>query len=192
MFVKGLKGLLFGAAAWRLMRSAWTSPTTWTSTLVTVAQFNAQIRDNLNALKSPPSGITNYHGADVSVSSTSFANVDSNLAQSSLAIAGTEVLVGFSGTCRPSADTERRLYFNVSVDGTDYFSDDGFLACGNGAITNSSAMLFPVCFVAWLTVTPGTRTFRLRAKVNAGSYTIYGFTTSNYATYSSFWAREVS
>lgn len=168
---------------------AWTSPLTWTSTLVTVANMNTHVRDNLNALKDPPGGYTFYHGADISISGTSFANVDSNLAQT-ITVAGTRVMVGFTGVVRPSASTERRLYLNVSVDGTDYWPDDGLLACGNGAITNSIDMLFPVCFVAWITVTPGSRVFRLRAKVNAGSYTLYAFTTANYATHAGFWATE--
>lgn len=170
---------------------AWTSPITWASELVTVPVFNAQIRDNLIALKDPPSGVTYNHGADISISSTSFANVDAGLAQT-IVVAGTQVAVGFSGTARPSSSTERRLYFNVSVDGSDYFPDDGIFACGNGAVTNSIDMLFAINFLVWLTVSPGSRLFRLRARVNASSWTLYAFTTANYATHAGFWAREMS
>lgn len=170
---------------------AWTAPATWTASLVTVAQFNTQIRDNLLALKDPPSGHTQYHGADISITSTSFANVDANLAHT-IVVAGTEVLVSFSGVIRTNSALERRCYFNVSVDGTDYFADDGLIAVGNGAVTASSDMLFPVSFAVWITVTPGSRIFRLRAKVNGGSITLYAFTTANYGTYANFWAREVS
>lgn len=56
----------------------WTTPVTWaTNQLVTAANMNEQVRDNLNYLLAKPTvKILGDTGANYSTSSTSFVDVD--------------------------------------------------------------------------------------------------------------------
>ena len=167
---------------------AWTSPITWTSALVTVAQFNEQIRDNMLALKDPPFDVVNVNeGADYTTTSTSFVSIDdAGDPDLSLTITtgGGDVLVSFSGSLTNNSGIN---YLDFTVDGTRFGLDDGILRM-------QSASANAVSFAVWVEgLAAGAHTFVLQWKVSAGTGTMYaGAGTSNSDIHPQFSAREVS
>ena len=79
---------------------AWTTPKTWTvDEVVGASDMNTHLRDNLVALKDPPSAI--YDGGTLTHTTTSstFADVDAVNLKLSVTITGDTVLIGFVGEC---------------------------------------------------------------------------------------------
>ena len=161
---------------------------TWASVLVTVAQFNEQIRDNMLALKDPPFDVVNVNeGADYTTTSTSFVSIDdAGDPDFSLAITtgGGDVLVSFCGTLTNNSGIN---YLDFTVDGTRFGLDDGIVRM-QGAVANA------VAFSVWVEgLAAGAHTFVLQWKVSAGTGTLYaGAGTSNNDLHPQFSAREVS
>jgi hypothetical protein len=148
---------------------AWTSPATWTAALVTVSQFNQQIRDNLNALKSPPVAVAEP-ASNYTITTTGFADVDTDDFKCEVTLAGTVALVWFNGTVQHS-DTGGTVNFNVSIDNVDAVANDGIICVRPMDFSTSHRM--PVSFVYRITgITPGTRTFRLRWKTSGATATL--------------------
>ena len=150
---------------------AFTLPATWQSQLVTVAQFNQQIRDNMNALKDPPGAVSyisaNYTGA----SAATFANVDPNdvdgVFRHTLTLYGTFCSVRFAGTMHyGNANANGAL--NISVNGNDYFPfNSGFQRWNMNAVAAGGGVYMPLSFDVLLTgLTAGANTVRLRWAVS--------------------------
>jgi hypothetical protein len=149
---------------------AWTSPATWTAALVTVSQFNQQIRDNLNALKSPPVA-TVEPANNYTLSATSFTDVDTNDFKCTVTLAGSVALVWFNGSVQHS-DANATINFNVSIDNVDAVADDGIICVR--PVDFATSQRIPVSFVFRITgITPGTRVFRLRWKTSGATATLY-------------------
>lgn len=154
----------------RLLTSAWTSPTTWTASLVTVSQFNQQIRDNLLALKSPPAALAMPNNT-YTTSSTSFVDIDANDFKCDVTVAGSIVFFWFVATVQHS-DTGGIINFNISVDNVNQYGDDGIYALRPMDFTTSHRM--PVTIVHRLSgITPGTRTFRMKWKTSGATATLH-------------------
>lgn len=142
---------------------AWTTPVTWVSQLVTVAQFNQQIRDNLNALKSPPSGLSYVSGRDYQIAGLgAFTAVDTALVdghfQHTVTIAGAVAKVELFGSIHPKVNNGA-MAFNIAVNGNGYFPSPGI---GYFDMTALSANIIPVQMSLILTgLTPGANTFRV-------------------------------
>lgn len=173
---------------------AWVTPITWSSALVTVAQFNEQIRDNMNALKSPPTDYVDVNeGADYTTTSTSFADVDAaGNPDLSLTIttAGGDVMVSFHCTVTHSA-VAGSIYLDFTVDGTRNGGDDGILRVqGHGVADRPMAMTF-VRYVTGLAA--GSHTFVLQWKTSGATATLYaGAGTSAFDLHPQFFVREIS
>ena len=141
---------------------AWSSPITWTPVLVTVAMMNSGIRDNLNALKSPPSGLSYVSARDYGVAGVgAFTAVDTGLVdgrfQHTVTIAGTFARVEALLPIHPKVNNGQ-IAFNVDVDGTPYFPN----GIGLWDATAQSANTHPISLRAMLTaLTAGSHTFRL-------------------------------
>lgn len=146
----------------KIARSAWSDPITWTPTLVTVAQMNSGIRDNLRALKSPPSGLSYVSARDYSVAGlNAFTAIDTGLVdgrfQHTVALAGTFLRVEALLPIHPKVNNGQ-VAFNVAVNGVDYFPN-GF---GLWDATAQSANTHPIALRALLTgLTAGSNTIRL-------------------------------
>jgi len=154
----------------RLITSAWTSPTTWTATLVTVAQFNQQIRDNLLALKSPPVAIAMPNDI-YTTSSTSFVDIDTDDFSCSVTFAGSVALIWFVCTLQHS-DTGGIINFNISVDDVNQYGDDGIACIRPMDFTTSHRM--PVTIIHRLSgITPGTRNIRMKWKTSGATATLH-------------------
>lgn len=173
---------------WRGLFAAWTSPITWSSSLVTVAQFNEQIRDNLFALKTPPSDVNIVDATpDFTTASTTFVNVSNGTITYEVTIdtAGGAVMIGFVGTFTIAASND--MHLNVRVDGTtDYTGDDGLCQqrLTNGANTTVSFV------IRWEGLSAGSHTFTLRWKVDGSTATLYAGQTASAENHPSLWAYE--
>lgn len=174
---------------------AWTTPITWQSQLVTVAQFNEQIRDNLNALKNPPSARAAIdESANYNTTSLTFTGVDTTEGKflHTITTHGGDVFVFFAVTL--TCDEVQHVHFDVRMD-TDTFAggDDGLLS----ARINSANEVVCVTGVAYFEAPDaGSHIFRLMWKVTGGGTaqaTMYaGAGTSNRDLHPQFIVREIS
>lgn len=144
--------------------TSFSSPRTWvTGETVTATLMNDEIRDNIGALKSPAHGYCNLDEAtDYTTTSTSFGDVDSTDLSMTLTTAGGKLLCWFTGTVTLGVN---RVAFNVSVDGTNQFADDGIIVAGS-QLTGG----VPITFIVILeNVSAASHVFRLRWKVTAAA-----------------------
>ena len=168
--------------------SEWTTPKTWAiGELVRASDLNAQLRDNLSALKDPPSA--HYmldETANYQTTSTTFVDVDGTKLSFTLSTNGGDVLVSFYGLITgPYGAT--MAYLDVAVDGVRVGGDDGLLGDG---ILGGQVFAFTV-LVSGLSA--GEHTFSLQWRVNGDYAVLYaGAGTTNYDLHPQFWVREVS
>jgi len=160
----------------------WTTPQTWTAALVTVAEFNTHIRDNLLWLKDPPTGIATLSTA-ITTTSTSWTNVTG--LSVTLTTSGGTIMVGF--TAVTSMSTGTATHFNIAVDGVDQASStDGYTYSVSSPVNTVS----PVILLEGIAA--GTHTFQLRWKNNSGATTTLYAESSGAAVkmLPMFWVRE--
>lgn len=100
---------------------AWTAPKTWTDgSVLTAAELNEQLRDNLNFLKAPDNDIK-VSVAEYSTTSTTFVDIDNtNLSASITTSAGAAVLCWFQFPVygAAAAGVPTMIGFNINVDGS--------------------------------------------------------------------------
>lgn len=169
--------------------SDWTTPKTWAvDELVTASALNTHLRDNLNALKTPPSAHYECNEAsDYTTSGTSFADVDATNLALTITTNGGDVLVHFHGLV---SNTVGRVFLDVyESDGAARIAgDDGMIRSGlNGEAET-------LTFTRLITgLSAGEHTFKLQWKVNTGTGTLYaGAGSTNADVHPQFWAREMS
>lgn len=160
---------------------AFVAPITWSSQLVTVAQFNEQIRDNMRALKDPPSGLSyvsarNYQVAGVGA----WTAIDTGLVdghfQHTITVVGDRVKCEFRGSLNPKTNNGE-LGFNVAVDGVEYFPGAGIHFIDP---TAQSAATIPLFWEAILTgITAGSHVFRVDWSATHTAFTLYGSGVAN-------------
>lgn len=142
---------------------AWTTPATFSATLMTVAIMNTQVRDNLNALKTPPSGLSYVSGRDYQVAGLgAFTAVDTALVagdfQHAVVLAGSVARVEFLGSIQPKVNVGQ-MAFNIAVNGAGYFPAPGIAMWDATALSGN---VMPIAFSLMLTgLTPGANTIRL-------------------------------
>lgn len=171
----------------------YTTPKTWTNEPLVYSDLNTHLRDNMEALKDPPSA--NYElneSSNYSTTSTSFVDIDATAGKLSLTITtnGGDVLVGFHGALAHSVPDN--IYFDIDVDGTRHAGDDGIL--GLAPYATFAGGRASVSFVRLITgLAAGSHTFKLQWKTKTGTGTLLaGAGTSNGDTHPQFWVREVS
>jgi hypothetical protein len=163
----------------------WTTPKTWsTGEALSASDMNTHIRDNLGALKAPPTAAyTCDEVGDYATTQTTFVDVDvSNLALT-ITTTGGDVMVGFHGHIYANGGI---CNLDVTVDGAREAGDDGITAV-------HAAFREAVSFVRLITdLDAGSHTFKLQWKVSAGTATLYaGAGTANYDLHPQFWVREI-
>ena len=146
----------------------WQTPKTWTSEPLTAIDMNTQIRDNMNALKNPPTDTATPPGLQ-NVTSTSYIDVTDTTVN--LTTTGGDVMVGVIGYVR--AASGQHVEVRVDIDGTDY----PLVYCGTAENTpcNSARLITGV--------SSGAHSVKLRTKVTGGTGSVRIFQV---------WAREVS
>jgi hypothetical protein len=141
------------------MPPIWTPPRTWvTGELVTAAQLNQHLRDNLDWVKAPPwvqflgAGSGNYALTPV-VNTWTLYHADF---ERSLTTVGGRVLVAFSGLVQTTVTGATCL--GLEIDGVMQGNADGQAAIF-GAGTQMLSFVYPVV------LTPGLHTIRLMLRV---------------------------
>jgi hypothetical protein len=169
------------------MGASWTIPKDWTTDeVLTAVNFNTHVRDNLKALKDPPTdSFVANEGTDWTTTSTSFVDIDATDLSLTITTNGGAVMVGFYGSLTTPAGAG---YLDVDVDGTRWAGDDGLIR----ATANQSSA---VCFVILVTgLSAASHTFKLQWKAgSSATLTLYaGAGTAAQDTHPQFWVREVS
>jgi hypothetical protein len=172
---------------------SWTQPKTWTNEPLVAGDLNTHLRDNLEALKEPPTAsyVLN-ESSDYSTTSTSFGNVDGTKLSLTITTSGGDVLIGFYGTFKPGNNANIG-YLDVEMDGLRIGGDDGLIAVERAA-TGATPNRLPISFVRLVTgLAAGSHTFKLQWKVNGGTGELYaGAGTLGTDLHPQFWVREVS
>jgi hypothetical protein len=154
----------FFIVIWKILLQAWTTPKTWSSEPLTSTDLNAYVRDNQAFFKSVLDNNDSYtadEGSDYSTTSSSFADVDGTNLSLTITTNGQVVYVGFVGFARASGSGTAKIYFNVDVDGSDYFSDDGIAQLAYNQEYESVSFVVPITGLS-----AGSHTFKLRWKTN--------------------------
>lgn len=177
---------------------AWTTPKTWSvDELLSAANYNTHIRDNLNALKAPPSHVIERDNTALySTTSTTMVAVDTTNLRASITTTGGDVWVHFTGTIHADAATGRRAYFDLSIDGAAArYVGQGYAGgyCG-GAVTSTIAQLVSI---DWLItgLAAGAHTFDIMWMADAGTLYLHADKVDALASNEQpavLWAREVS
>lgn len=159
---------------------AWTTPLTWTPTLINAANLNEQIRDNLNYLKNRPVDIQDINNAaNFTTTSTSFVDTESASAEKLdsdlITTTGGTLVIRFNGAVALS--TTMRVYFQILIYASNHLSvvdrvgtDDGFLV-----VAGASSDVIPVSFAAMVDgLAAGDYYVQIQWKVSTGTATLYG------------------
>jgi hypothetical protein len=172
--------------------ATWTTPKTWVEGyLVDEDDLNEQLRDNLDALKEPPTdSYVCDEASDYTTTSTSFVDVDATNLSLTITTTGGDVMVGFFGTVEHSAASSNAIRFDVDLDGSVIGGDAG-LAGMNFSVSDQRLTVSFVYLVTGLSA--GTHTFKLQWETASATATL--FAGSGHATFDvhpQFWVREVS
>lgn len=155
---------------------AWTTPRTWVAGEVpTAAIMNAHVRDNLNALKDPPTDLDQNWNTTISTTSTSFVNITG--ADVTITTTGGRAMIGFQISQTSSGGTSSDFTcYEITIDGTAVSGHaNGVLITYTGA---------PISFThLTAALSAGAHTIRVQWRVNTAART---------ASASKFqlWARE--
>lgn len=162
---------------------AYTTPRTWTEELVTASLLNEQLRDNMVALKDPPTDAHDINeGADYTTSANTWADIDSTDLSSTITTTGGDVLLWFVGTVNV---TSGRGHFDFTVDGTRVGGDDGLVRTPGASVVAIVPLIYLVRDLA-----AGQHTFRVQWK-SAGATLWAGAGTANADVHPHFGAREI-
>lgn len=160
---------------------AWTTPKTWTDgSVLTAAELNEQVRDNLDFLFDKPGAVYDVDEAsNYTTSSTSFVDVDATDLALTITTGGGDVLIWLSPAVMTST-ANVSVYFDVDIDGTRVAGDDGitkFTFFDAGASPETVMNRATLGFV-WLAtgLAAGSHTFKLQWK-----HTNAAITTTLYA-----------
>ena len=167
----------------------WTDPHTWVDGEVVDADiYNTHVRDNLNALKNPPSdSYVLDEVSDYATTSAAFVDIDATNLSLTITTTGGDVVVGFVGAIKHTT-AGALLYLDLELDGTRIGGDDGILVAQcpvNGYAVNMSFQYLITSLAA------GTHTISLQWKTSAATATLpAGAGTANYDVHPLFWIKE--
>ena len=172
---------------------AYTAPRTWVdSELLDASIMNTHVRDNLIALKAPPSD--NYEaneGADYTEAATSLNAIDATNWRLTVTTTGGDVLLGFVASISNSGGGNFTFFDIYDVGNVAYLGGNDDICVQE---TSVAADRDTVSFV-WLAtgLAADAYQFEIHWKVSAGTTTLYaGAGAANGDVHPQFWAREVS
>lgn len=173
--------------------TTWVTSRTWVAgELVTASIMNAHVRDQLNAIKTPAGGYSTLNlGADLTIASTTFTDMDATNLALTFTTGGGDVLLGFFGTIGQSGSNQK-TYFDVheSVAGTRIGGDDGLIEMN---VTTVTTDFRGVSFVVRISSLPAaSHTFKMQWKNTASTSTFYaGAGTAGLDIHPQMWAVEL-
>ena len=174
------------------MSPVWNTPLTWqVDQLVTEADLNSQLRDNLRFLKDPPTDFISLdEEQDYASTSDEFVDVDRQKLALSVTTAGGDLLVVFFGMLRNDS-TNAGAALDIALDGERIGGDDGLIGTDHRFrewLPVSLAVL-----VRELAAGPHNLFLQWRRSLRGGTaYLAAGAGTANYDMHGQFWTREVS
>lgn len=184
--MKQLWNIICTALCARAIFWAWTTPRNWIANeLIDEDILNEQIRDNMIALKDPPSDsyvldeVAEYSGAAV------WADIDAGNLSFTLVTGGGDVMVSFAGTFYTTAGT-LAIYLDVDVDGGRIAGDDGIIA---ESVTTTARSITFTRLIEGLAADTHVFTLQWNAPANARLAAGSG---AAHDVHAQFWAREVS
>jgi hypothetical protein len=163
---------------------AWTAPKTWVvGEAMTAADMNAHLRDNMLALKSPPTALVKLDEPnDYTTTSTTFVAVDTSRLSLSLTTMGGDVMIVFFANI---ANTTQATFLDIEFDGVMMGGDEGL---GRAPIAHS---FHSICILK-TGVSAGLHTIRVMWRVSSASTSVlYAGVTAGFNTHPHFWAREI-
>ena len=163
----------------------WTTPNTWSvDELVTASMLNVGLRDNLNALKAPPTAQRVLdQAANYTTTSTSFVDVDPVNLTLTITSAGGDLLVHYHGSVLNTSNL--LTMFDLTLDGVRVGGEEGLIVVkGNHEALASVTRLLT-------SVPAGVHTIRLQWRVDTPTGTLLAGGTP-VAIHPQFWVREVS
>ncbi|MEM9953355.1 MAG: hypothetical protein AAF846_17240 [Chloroflexota bacterium] len=164
---------------------AWTQPKTWSNEPLIAGDMNTHIRDNLNALKDPPSDVNIFDSSAFATSSTSFVDVDATYLSSTITTNGGDVLVVLCVPIRHTATSYVDL--DITIDGTRQGGTNGIIRFR----TLGSGFNDVVTLVYMLTnLSAGSHTIALQWKTASGIATMSSLGNGGFAA--QWFVREVS
>ena len=170
----------------------WNTPLTWqVDQLVTEADLNSQLRDNLNFLKDPPTAFIQLdEDQDYASTSNEFVDVDRQKLALSVTTAGGDLLVVFFGMVRNDY-TSAGVALDIALDGARIGGDDGLI--GVAPAFRDWMPVSMAVMVRELAAGPHNLFLQWRRILRNGTaYLAAGAGTTNYDMHGQFWAREVS
>lgn len=177
----------------------WYAPITWaTDDVPTATQFNQFLRDDLLYLLNRPSAVVlRDNGGVYTTTSTSFANIDGANLSIALSIAGSAVLLGFTGAIYDSANiANAQVMLDFTVDGARVGAAglDGLLPVRTSP--NATGIIIENCSFGILVtgLSAGSHTFKVQWRRVSASCTpnlISGGGSSPTDSIVGFWAAEV-
>lgn len=170
----------------------WTAPRTWIDEVSDASDFNEQIRDNLLALKSPP---TSHYEAnelsDYNSTSATYADIDTDW-NFTMNTNGGDILIGLIGSAGTAITN---ALIDVEVDGSRIANNTS----GGILQVNLQTQLMHTGFLRWIRgLAAGSHTFKLQWKIvtaggsNAVNMWAGAGTGSGRDLHPRFWVREVS
>ena len=169
---------------------AWTQPKTWASEPLTSTDMNTHLRDNLEALKDPPSN--NYElneASNYTTTSTTFVDVDATNLSLTIVTHGGDIMVHFHGMFDHNTNGGY-VFLDVDLDGTRIAGDDGFIGTQGFEWGDECRNLHaPYHRISWPGRTPLSS---CGARVQVQATLLAGAGTANGDLHSQFWVREIS
>jgi len=175
--------------------STWATAKTWSASEgLTAALMNLEVRDKVNAIKSPAYfNCVIDNATDYSITgTTTFTNIDGTASglYATVTTGGGAMLIGFAGALTTGGGlASYRTYFDVAVDGTRIGLNDGLLTPGYQANAANTSFV-----VMTEVLSAGSHTFALQWKVSnaAATATLYaGAGTANHDLHPRFWGIEL-
>lgn len=175
--------------------STWATPKTWsTGDPLTATNMNDELRDELNAVKTPGHayGIVD-EAADVTSNSTSFVAIDATNLSMTFVTSGGVVHVWFLVTAFYSAGAGTHIVsFNIYVDGSAWAANDGI--CQVPILSGGTPGFQTVLVCADVSgLSAASHTFTLYWKTDTGTNGIYmGAATANHDVHPQMGAIEIT
>ncbi len=145
---------------------AWTLPRSWVAgELITATIMNEQIRDNMDALKDPPSEVDPGTGStDYTTTSATFVDIDSTDFTITLATTGGDVFVFISGGWNNSAG---EMYVDIVSDAVSLSRDgDGFSKPTGSSGAGTAHAMIPFLETG---LSSGSHTYKPQWKISGGN-----------------------
>lgn len=142
---------------------AWKTPRTWVAGEVpTAAIMNAHVRDNLNALKNPPTKLTENWDTTITTTSTAFINITG--AEVTITTTGGRLMIGFMTPHIASGGAT--TFFTITIDGVDVSAHYQGVSLVSGASWSQVSFVYLSAAQA-----AGAHTVQVRWRVNEGART---------------------